>query len=173
MRTSSSSSVSGNGRNGSEIKRLTDLSGPDLADHFTSEWSLSLSDWTSDFCCNSEGLKSDQYTSSDPTTSCAVGAKVLVRISVDKEHSDRYETLFESLSEQDASHERDKFDVYTQIIDDDDNRVESTSDSKANNVSGNDLTSYRIIYVTGKILSCDWRHPKVASFLVHCHFYIN
>jgi hypothetical protein len=162
MRTSSSSSVSGNGRNGSEIKRLTELSGPDLADHFASEWSSSLSDWTSDFCSNSEGLKSDQYTSSGPTTSCAVGTKVIVRISVDKEHSDPYETLFESLSEQDASHERDKFDGYTQIIDDDDNRVESTSDPKANHVAGNDATKNRIIYVTGKILSCDWRHPEVT-----------
>jgi hypothetical protein len=162
MRTSSSSSVSGNGRNGFEIKRLTELSSPDLADHFTSEWSSSLSDWTSNFCSNSEGLKSDQNASTGPTTSFAVGTKVIVRIPIDEEHSGPYETLLESLSEQDGSHERDKFDGYTQIIDDDDNRAESTSDSKANHFSGNETTTNRIIYVTGKILSCDWRHPEVT-----------
>lgn len=164
MRTSSSSSVSGNGRNGFDIKRLTDLSGPDLADHFALEWSSSLSDWTSDFCSNTEGLKSDQCASSGPTTSCAVGATVIVRISVNKEHSGSYETLLGSLSEQDANHdnERDKFDGYTQIIDDDDNRLESTSASNANNLPGNDTITNRVIYVTGKILSCDWRHPEVT-----------
>lgn len=163
MRTSSSSSVSGNGRNGSEVKRLTDLSGPDLADLFSSEWSSSLSDWTSDFCSDSEGLKSDQYASSGPATSIAVGTKVIVRIFVDKEHSGSYETLYESLTDQDASNERDKFDGYSQIIDDDENQVESTSVSKANNISGNDISTNRIIYVTGKILSCNWRHPEVTS----------
>lgn len=162
MRTSSSSSVSGNGRNGSDLKRLTDLSGSDLADLFTSEWSSSLSDWTSDFCSDSEGLKIDQYASSGPATSIAVGAKVIVRIFVEKENSGPYEKLYESLTDQDASHERDKFDGYSQIIDDDENQVESTSHSKANNIASNDTTTNRIIYVTGKILSCNWKHPEVT-----------
>ena len=154
-------------------------SAPDFANDLLRSWSSSLLEWTSTSCEISD--ESKRYKDIWDPAQLSPGSKVFVRIVVSDDLQASYKTLLGSGWEQEVSvadsSSKERLAGYTQIDDDDDDEyndddndddndrnVENSDfylDSRGHQKDVQDTTKEKCIYVTGNILSCDWRHPKV------------
>jgi hypothetical protein len=130
-------------------------------DDVLSLWTQSLLDWTS-LSSSDAGL----------LVHVGVGSEVLVRVDVRKEYSSAYRTLIgtgweemRDTKEQGGQGEREG---YSQLLDDDcpDSDTRDTTTVRTENSTSENIQR-QSIYVTGTVLSCDWRHPTVSCFSLH------
>ena len=145
------------------------------ASELLQSWSASLLEWTS----TSRGISDDSKHHKDivDPAQLSPGSKVIVRIYMSDALQASYRTLLGGGWEQEVgvadSRSKERLAGYTQINDDDDNddndKNAEVSDSRGRHEDDKDAMKEKFIYVTGNILGCDWRHPKV--FLISPSIY--
>ena len=137
------------------------------ASELLQSWSASLLEWTS----TSHEISDESKHHKDivDPAQLSPGSKVIVRVHISDALQASYRTLLGGGWEQEVgvadSRSKERLAGYTQIDDDDDNdnndKNAEVSDSRGRHEDDKEAMREKCIYVTGNILSCDWRHPKV------------
>jgi hypothetical protein len=152
----------------------------DFANELLRSWSSSLLEWTTSNCETADEVTRHHKDAQDPAQ-LSPGTQVIVRIDVTDVLEASFRTLFGSGWEEEMSvtvtdsRSKGRLARYSQIDDDDNDddndnnggvKEESdfNSDPRGRHKNVLDVVKDKCIYVTGNIVSCDWRHPKV-SFL--------
>lgn len=168
---------------------LGDDDGNDYARDFANEllrsWSSSLLEWTTSNCETADEVTRHQQHAQDPAQ-LSPGTQVIVRIDVTDVLEASFRTLLGSGWEEEMSvtvtdsRSKGRLAGYSQINDDDNYDNENNggdkedsdlySDPHGRQKNVLDVVKDKCIYVTGNIVSCDWRHPKVCSLHLKCTF---
>jgi hypothetical protein len=159
----------------------SDDDGNDYAHDFANElllsWSSSLLEWTTSNSETADEVK--HHKDAQDPAQLSPGTQVIVRIVVSDVFEASFRTLLGSGWEEEMSvtvtdsRSKGRLPGYSQIDDDDNDDNENNggdtehsdlhSDPRGRQKNVLNRVKDKCIYVTGNIVSCDWRHPKVCS----------
>ena len=151
----------------------------DFAEELLRSWSSSLVDFTTSNCETADDVTRHNKDAQDPAQ-LSPGTQVIVRIDVTGALEASFRTLLGSGWKEEMSvtvtdsRSKGRLAGYSQIDDDDNDDNENNggdkedsdlySDPRGRQKNVLDVVKDKCIYVTGKIVSCDWRHPKVCFY---------
>ena len=156
----------------------------DFAYELLRSWSSSLLDWTTSNCETTDDVK--RHKDAQDPAQLSPGTQVIVRIDVTDVLEDSFKTLLGSGWEEEMSvtvtysRSKGRLAGYSQFDDDDSADNEDIGDDKEDSELNCDprgrqkkvldVVKDKCMYVTGNIVSCNWRHPKVCLHLLKFTF---
>lgn len=129
-----------------------ELSQTSLPQRLLSEWTSSLTGF-----CDEFSIPRRSNCDSNFAAHLEIGSDVIVRIAISKKNFANYKVLIGEGWEKDTEYQnrfKERLEGYSQI---DDGESDGDTFSKLRNLE----SEWRDIYVTAKIVTCDWRDPEV------------